>query len=146
METAVKTYWFGIIGTTIGCLAVVAAVLPTWVLPVIIPARPIDRVVVETALKIKDRVVAKAKGVEYHEPPRSANWYQIFAVVAVSLGTLALILAAVSFVVREPWRFAGAAGVLGAGAIIFQFSLLFAAALIGILFIFVILNYLGISL
>ena len=146
METAVKKHWFGIIGTTIGCMAVVAAVLPTWVLPVIVPPPPLDRVVVETAHKIKDRVVAKAKGVEYQEPTRSVSWYQVFAVVAVSLGVIALILAAISFVVREPWRYAGAAGALGAGAIIFQFSLLVAGALIGILIIFVILNYFGISL
>ena len=146
METTVKRHWFGIVGTALGCLAIIAAVLPTWVLPLLVPPPPVDRVVVDTAQKIKNRVIAKAKGVEYQEPKRALDWYQVLAAVAVTLGVLALVLAAVSFVVREPWRFAGAAGALGAGAIVFQFSLLIAGALIGILLIFVILNYLGISL
>lgn len=99
----------------------------------------------EAAQKIKDRVVAKAKGVEYREPARAVNWYQVFEVGAVSCGVIALIFAAVSFVVREPWRYAGAAGALGAGAIVFQFSLLIAGALIGILLIFIVLNCFGIN-
>ena len=146
METTVKKHWFGIVGTALGCLAIIAAVLPTWVLPIFVPPPPVDRVVVETAQKIKDRVIAKAKGVEYRESKRALDWYQILAAVAVTLGVLALVLAAVSFVVHEPWRYAGAAGTLGVGAIVFQFSLLIAGALLGILLVFVILNYLGISL
>lgn len=146
METAAKHHWFGTVGTILGCLAIAVAVLPTWVLPLVVPPPTIDRVVVDTAHKIKDRVIAKAKGVEYQETKRAANWYQVLAVVAVSLGVLALILAAVSFVTREPRRVAGAAAALGAGAIVFQFSLLVAGALIGLLLIFVVLNYLGISL
>ena len=145
MDTVARKSWFGITGTAVGCLAIVAAVLPTWVLPVVIPPSPIDKVVVETVQKIKDRVVAKAKGFEYQEPKRTVDWYQTFAVAAVSLGVLALILAAVSVVAREPRRYAGAAGVLGAGAIIFQFSLLIAGALICILLIYVVIAALGIS-
>ena len=146
METTVKKHWFGIVGTALGCLAIIAAVLPTWVLPLFVPPPPVDRVVVETAQTIKDRVIAKAKGVEYQEPKRALDWYQILATVAVTLGVLALVLAALSFVVHEPWRYAGAAGTLGAGAIVFQFSLLIAGALLAILLVFVILNCLGISL
>jgi hypothetical protein len=55
-------------------------------------------------------------------------------------------LAAISFVMREPWRFAGAAATLGAGAIIFQFSLLVASAIVGLLFVMIVLNKLDISL
>jgi len=146
MTTAQKAHWLGIVGTVVGCLSVVAAVLPTWVLPAIIPPEPVDKVVVDTAQKIKDRVAARVKGVEYREPERKLDWYQIFAIAAVTLGVLALLLAAISFVAHEPWRFAGAAAMLGAGAIVFQFSLLVAGALLGIVLIFVILNALNISL
>jgi hypothetical protein len=145
METAAKHHWFGIVGTFLGCLAIVAAVLPTWVLPMVAPPLPIDRVVFDTAHKIKDRMVAKAKGVEYQEAKRPTDWYQILAAVAVSLGVLALIFAATSFIMREPWRFAGAAAALGAGAIVFQFSLLVAGALISLLLIFIILSYFDIT-
>lgn len=146
MTTTQKKHWLGIIGTLVGCLAIVAAVLPTWVLPVLIPPKPVDKVVVDTAQKIKDRVIAKVKGVEYKEPQRKLDWYHVLAITAVSLGVLALIFAAVSFVVHEPWRYAGAAATLGAGAIVFQFSLLVAGALLGILLLFVILSALNISL
>jgi hypothetical protein len=145
MKTAATHHWFGIIGTFLGCLAIVAAVLPTWVLPIVAPPPPVDRVVVVTAYKIKDRLIAKAKGVDYQEAKRATDWYQILAMVAVSLGVLALILAAISFITREPWRFAGAAAALGAGAIVFQFSLLVAGALISLLLIFIILSYFDIT-
>lgn len=146
MTDVPKRHWLGIIGTIFGCLAVVAAVLPLWVLPALVPPEPIDKVVVDTAQKIKDRVVAKMKGVEYREVDRKLDWNQILAIVAVSLGVLALIFGAVSFVAHEPWRYAGAAGALGAGAILFQFSILVAGALLGILLVFVILSALNINL
>jgi hypothetical protein len=116
MTTTQKTHWLGIIGTIFGCLAIVAAVLPTWVLPAIIPPEPVDKVVVDTAENIKDRVAARALGVEYKEPERKLDWSQILAIAAVSLGVLSLVLAAISFVANEPWRYAGAAATLGADA------------------------------
>ncbi len=134
------------IGTFFGCLAILAAVLPTWVLPIVMPPAPVDKVVVDTAQKIKVRVVAKAKGVEYKEAERKPDWYGVISAAAVTLGALAIVLAAISFVAREPWRFAGVAATLGAGAILFQFSLMVAGALIAILLIAALLNALGISL
>jgi hypothetical protein len=146
MNAVPKRHWLGITGTILGCLAVVAAVLPLWVLPVLVPPEPVDKVVVDTAQKIKDRIAAKLKGTEYKEADRKLDWYQILAIVAVSLGVMALILGAVSFVAHEPWRYAGAAGALGAGAILFQFSILVAGAILGILLLFVILSALNINL
>lgn len=146
MTTSPKTHWLGIVGTLFGCLAVLAAVLPLWVLPIVQPPDPADKVVVDTARKIKERIVAKARGVEYPEAERKTDWYRVLSAAAVTLGALAIVFAALSFVAREPWRFAGAAASLGAGAILFQFSLMVAAALIAVLLIAVILNALGISL
>lgn len=113
--------WFGISANIAGALAVVAAVLPMWVLPVIAPRPPIDKVVADTAGKIKDRIVAKVKGASYNEPERKVDPYGVSAVVAVSLGVCALILAAVSFLFHEPRRYVTTAAILGAGAIAFQF-------------------------
>jgi len=146
MTSAPKKHWLGIIATLFGCLAVAAAVLPTWMFPLVVPPTPPDKFVVEAAQKIKDRVMAKAKGVEYKEPERKTNWYLIFSTAAATLGVLALIFGAISFVAHEPWRYAAAAGTLGAGAIMFQFSLLVASAIIAILLLAVILNAFGISL
>ena len=113
--------WFGISANVVGALAVIAAVLPMWVLPVIAPPPPIDKVVADTAGKIKDRIVAKVKGVPYYEAERRVGPYKMSAVVAVSLGVCAMILAAISFLFHEPRRFATTASMLGAGAIAFLF-------------------------
>jgi len=110
------------------------------------PPEPIDKVVVDVAQRIKDRVAAKVQKVEYKEPATRANLSKVLSAVAVSLGALALVCAAVSFVVKEPRRFAAAAAALGVGAILFQFSLIIASALLAILLVMVVLNALGISL
>ena len=146
MSAVQRKNWFGSFATFLGCLAVMAAVLPTWVLPLVAPPEPIDKAVVSTAQNIKDRLVAKAAGKAYQEPVRKTDWYPLLAVVAVTLGVGALIFSAISFVSREPWRFAAVGATLGVGAIVFQASLMIAFALIGILFIAVILNALGVSL
>jgi TRAP-type C4-dicarboxylate transport system permease small subunit len=145
MNTATGKHRLGMIATLFGCLAVIAAVLPTWVLPLVLPPDPIDKVFVGTAQKVTDRVIVKSKSVEHPVPARKTNWYSVFSVAAITLGVLALVMGAISFVAHEPWRFAAAAGALGVGAIIFQFSLLVAGALIAILFISVILNALDLS-
>jgi len=132
MTGAPRKHLFGMIATLFGCLAVVAALLPIWVLPLVAPPDPVDKVVVETAQKIKDRVMAKAKGIEYQEPAKRTNWYSVFSAAAVTLGVLALVLGTISFVAHEPWRYAAAAAALGAGSIVFQFSLLIAGAFIAI--------------
>src|SRR5204863_247738 len=58
----------GIIGSIVGVLALMAAVLPHWVVPIVFPPPPADKVIVDTGHRIKDRIVAKVKGVEYQAP------------------------------------------------------------------------------
>lgn len=145
MTTTRRKNRLGIIATWLGCLGIIAAVLPTWVFPLVSPPEPVDKVVVDTAHNIKNRLVAKAMGKEYKEPIRKTDWYKVLAVAAVTLGVGALVFSAVSFVSREPWRFAVAGATLGAGAILFQFSLMITFALIGVLFVAVILGAFGLS-
>ena len=145
MTTTRRKNWLGTIATFLGCLGVIAAVLPTWILPLVSPPAPVDKVVVDTAHNIKNRLVAKAMGRAYQEPIRTTDWYKLLSVVAVTLGVGALIFSATSFVSHEPWRFAVAGATLGAGTILFQFSLMIAFALIGVLFVAVILNVIGVS-
>jgi hypothetical protein len=145
MNTTPEKHTLGIIALVFGCLSIIAAVLPTWVLPLVLPPEPIGKVLVERPLTIKDRGVVNAKVVESQAPAQKTDWYSICSAAVVTLSVLALVLAAISYVTHEPRRFAAAAGFLGVGAIIFQFSLLIAGALIVILFIYVILNALDIS-
>jgi hypothetical protein len=126
-----KKPWFGIAGSGVGILAVLAAVLPMWILPALSPPRPIDKVVVDTAEKIKDRVAAKLKGTQYKEVERQFDWYRAFAMVAVMLGVLAIALAVASFLVGEPRRYSGVSAALGVGAIVFQFVSWLGGAIVG---------------
>ncbi len=112
--------WLGVIAIALGCLAISAAVLPTWVLSVFIQPEPVDKVVFNFAQKIKDRAAAKIKGTEYKEPVRKKDWYQIFVAAAMGLGVLTLIFSAISFARRDPWQYAVSSSMLGAGAIIFN--------------------------
>lgn len=145
MTPVAKTHWLGITGLVFGCLALLFAILPTWVLPIVIPPEPVDQVVVDTAQQIKARLLAKAAGVEYTAPERNTDWYAVLSATAITLGALAIVFAAISFVMREPWRYAGAAATLGVGAVLFQFSLMVAGMLVAVLLIAVVLNALGIG-
>ncbi len=146
MTASIRRPWFGLSATLLGCLAVLAAGLPLWVLPVLLPPEPLDKVIVSTAEKVKARIAAKARGVAYQEPARRTDWYGVLAAAAAKFGALAIVLAAVSAVAREPRRFAAVAAALGVGALLFQLSVAVATALIVCLLILVVLSALGITL
>lgn len=146
MTASIRRPWFGLSATLFGCLAVLAAVLPLWVLPVLQPPEPLDKVIVSTAEKVKARIAAKARGVAYQEPARRTDWYRVLAAAAATFGALAIVLAAVSAVAREPWRFAAVAAALGVGALLFQLLVALATALIVCQLILVVLSALGIAL
>ncbi len=146
MTASIRRPWFGLSATLFGCLAVLAAVLPLWVLPVLLPPEPLDKVIVSTAEKVKARIAAKAKGVAYQEPARRTDWFGVLAAAAATFGALAIVLAAVSAVAREPRRFAAVAAALGVGALLFQLSVAVATALIVCVLILAVLSALGITL
>ena len=146
MTASIRRPWFGLSATLFGCLAVLAAVLPLWVLPVLQPPEPLDKVIVSTAEKVKARIAAQAKGVAYQEPARRTDGYRVLAAAAATFGAMAIVLAAVSAVAREPRRFAAVAAALGVGALLFQLSVAVATALIVCLLILVVLSALGIAL
>ena len=129
MTASIRRPWFGRSATLLGCLAVLAAVLPLWVLPVLQPPEPLDKVIVSTAEKVKARIAAHAKGVAYQEPARHTDWYRVLAAAAATFGAMAIVLAAVSAVAREPRRFAVVAAALGVGALLFQLILAVLSAL-----------------
>ena len=115
-------------------------------LPVLLPPEPLDKVIVSTAEKVKARIAAHAKGVAYQEPARHTDWYRVLAAAAATFGAMAIVLAAVSAVAREPRRFAVVAAALGVGALLFQLSVAVATALIVCLLILVVLSALGVPM
>jgi hypothetical protein len=146
-SSALPSRRYGTIGSVVGLLALVAAVLPHWVVPIVFPPPPIDQVIVDTGHRLKERLIARAKGVEYQAPKREKSdadrWNEGLAVGAVSLGLLAIVFAVCSLIFREERRLAGTAAALGVGAIAFELAIVAIGALILIAIIYVAMDHLS---
>lgn len=148
MDTRARFDRFGLIGVIVGFLALAAAVLPLWVLPVIFPPKPIERSVVETARDLRDRAIAVARGTAQPAPRAETqidHWYRILATFAVVLALAAIALAVVSFLRREDWRYAGTAAALGVGAVAFEFWVIALIVAATLFFMYVVLRGLNLG-
>ena len=126
-----KQSTFGVAGLVTGAFALVMALLPIWVLPILIPPKPIEQVVVDSAQDIKQRLIEKVTGkVSEKQQANKVNWYSVCAVIAITLGASTLILAAVGFARHESSRILVAAALLGVGAIVAQFLILVLAVVV----------------
>jgi len=109
------------IGSIVGLLALIAAVLPHWVLPAMYPPPPVDQVIVDTGHRLKERLIVRAKGVEYQAPKREKSVGDVlsgdFSTAAVALGLLAIAMAVLSQFFREEKLLAGVSATLGVAAI-----------------------------
>ena len=134
----------GIIGSIFGLLALIAAVLPHWVLPMIYPPPPVDKVIVDTGHRLKDRLIARAKGVEYQAPVQEkltgARLSSDLAAGAVALGLFAIAFSVFSLIRREEKLLAGVSATLGIAAIAFEFSFFVIGALILIAIIYAVVH------
>ncbi len=141
-EALARPRRLGAIESIIGLVALVSAILPHWVLPMIYPPPPVDQVVVDVGHRIKDRVIARIKGVDYQPPPREIAWPDRLdhglSVAAVSLGLLAIILGVVAQLFREQRQVALMATTLGGLAIAVELSFVLMGALVlmAILYLF----------
>lgn len=113
---------FGLVGVVAGVIALGLALVHFWAGP-FNPKPPVEEVVAEKAVKIRDSVVAKLKG---EEKPASfqAQTFDTDRVIAISTivaGFLAVVLAAVSYIRKEEKRVSVSAVALGGGAIALQY-------------------------
>jgi hypothetical protein len=135
---------FGIIGSIIGLLALMAAVMPHWVLPIIYPPPPVDQVIVDTGHRLKDRLIARAKGVEYQAPQQEksagSRLSSDLAAGAVALGLFAIAFSVFSLIRREEKLLAGVSATLGVAAIAFEFSFFVIGVLILIAIIYAVVH------
>jgi hypothetical protein len=118
-----------------------------WIVDAIEPKRkPIDEAAVDVATKIRDRLVAKAKGEAYVSPIEDdtswnvAKWYPAGT---IALGLCGICLGVGGFCRREDSRITGSSVTIGFAAIVFQYFLLLAAAIIFIMLVVLILSVLG---
>lgn len=119
-----------------GVVALLFAILPALVLPMIYPAPPIEERAAEAVVNIKDRVVAKLKKQEYQSPVKPQNekdrWYEVFRWAAAVFGSLAILLGTVGIVRKEPVRICISAIGLGTAAIVMEYVLGVAALIFAI--------------
>jgi hypothetical protein len=129
----------GIIGSIVGLLALIAAVLPHWVLPAMYPPPPADQVIVDTGHRLKERLIARAKGVEYQAPKQETSTggrlSGEFSTAAISLGLFAVVMAVLALVFREEKLLAGVSATLGMTAIAIEISFF----VLGVLFVIAII-------
>lgn len=136
----------GIAGLVIALLALAAAALSPWAVDALEPERkPIDQVAVEVAGRIKDRLAAKAKGQEYVAPaePQGVDWSKWYMASVIGAGVLAICIGVVGLVAHHDGRLNSATIAVGASAIVFQYALIIAAALLLILLIGLVLSAIG---
>lgn len=136
----------GIAGLVIALLSLAAAALSPWVVAALAPEKkPLDQVAVEVAGRIKDRLVAKAKRQEYVAPvePSQTDWARRYTASVIGAGVLAICIGIVGLVAHHDGRMNSATIAVGASAVLFQYALMFAAALLLILLIGLILSAVG---
>ena len=115
-----KSRRLGVIGSIVGLLALIAAVLPHWVLPAIFPPPPFEEVMVDTGHKLGDRLIAHTKAeprIRVRAEGIGDRWSGAASTAAVSLGLLAIVLSVLSLIFREEKLFAGVSAALGIAAL-----------------------------
>jgi hypothetical protein len=118
---AVQSRRLGVIGSVVGLLALVAAVLPHWVVPAMFPPPQSEQVKTDTGQKPRGRFFGRRESVEQQIGTREERIGDrlsgIFSTAAVSLGLLAIVLAVLSLIFREEKLFAGVSAALGTVAL-----------------------------
>ena len=145
-ETATTTSTFGILATVLGFLAFAAVVGHFFVGP-IDPPPPIEVSIADKAASIRDATVAALKGEDYEAEsehlPKTLDDYLTYAFIALAM--IAILLAVVGFVRREPLRPSIAGAALGGLAIVFQFAVTLFFALLFVLLLSAVLDQLDFS-
>lgn len=140
---------FGIAGLVIALVALTAAALSPWAVDALEPeSKPVDQVAVEVAGRIKDRLAAKIKGQEYVAPvePKGIDWSKWYAASVIGAGVLAVCIGVVGLVAHHDGRLNCASIAVGASAIVLQYAIMIAAALLLMLLIGLILSVLGVEI
>jgi hypothetical protein len=144
-NSPVQSRRLGVIGCSVGLLALIAAVLPHWVVPAIFPPPPFEQVMDDTSHKLRDRLLGHKKGVEIQTRVRDEGWFgdrvsSAFSAAAVSLSLFAIALAVVSLIFREEKLYAGVSAALGIVALAIEVSYILMPF---VLLILLVILYLG---
>lgn len=136
----------GLAGTVIGIIALGIAIFHFFFGPLEQPPS-VEEVVAETAVKLKGAFAAKLKGETYEAERRSEGLKpdDLLRHTVTVLGFVAIVLAAIGFIQHEDWRASSVALALGAGAIVFQFTVAVIGAVLAIILVVAVLGAMGLS-
>lgn len=122
------------------CLALAAAFLSPWIAEAIDPSPPIEEVVANKAVQVRDAVKAKLTGKEY-VIERRVSVAAIIPPVVIACGLAGAALGLVSFFKRETKVFSTCAMAIGMSAVVVQWMLVVAAAILGLLVLYLIFAF-----
>lgn len=136
----------GILGLALGLVSLAAAALTPWIIDLLEPEEPpSDEVVVDIAIRLKERMTAKLKGEEFVPAPPSegSNLVKAYSGGVVVGGLIAIGIGVAGLVLQHDRRLNTAAIAVGGSAIVFQYVLLLAAVIIAVLLIGLIVSALS---
>lgn len=127
---------FGLSGAGLGGIALLLAVFTFWAGP-FSPQPTLESTVAEKAAAIKNATLDALLGKEVQPTYVEKKWDidKYISVTIPVIAVFAILLAVISFIVREPLRISASAAALGASAIAFQFIAMYAMALLVVLLI-----------
>lgn len=132
-------------GIAVGAVALILALVHFWAGP--FSTQPtLEQIVADKAVAIKKATIAALKGEDV--PPVEQNSMNIDEVINLAtaiLGGIAIILGVFGFAIKEPFRVAGGAAVLGGSALAFQFAALALGAIVIAILIAAVLSQIGIG-
>lgn len=138
----------GIIALAIAILGLVGSIFGSDIAEAIQPSPPIEEKIADLTVRVKDAVIAKLRdrhsvlAVQDH----GHNWHSTMPKLAMGLGMLGLIAAAISYTRGENRAFAVSAAGLGVVALAWQAMMISLGAIVVIVIILVVLNALGADL
>lgn len=134
----------GLIGITIGTIALLLALIHFWAGP-FSPQPTLETTIAEKTASIRQAAIDAIKGKEVEKSYIKPKWNtdKIINISIPVISVLAILFGLFSFIKKEPGRVAGGAAALGISAIAFQFIAMYAMALLGVLLICAVLISLG---
>jgi hypothetical protein len=134
-----KAPW-GLVGVIVACIALAAAFLSPWIAEAVDPSPPLEEVVADKAVKIKEAMQAKLSG-ETYVAEQKVRVRAVLPPVVIALGLGGAGLGLISLFKREMRMFSTCAMTIGISAAVVQWVAVLAGAILGLLVLYLIFSF-----